>query len=64
MTKIITKVYISVSYPKCKFYQYVNLPTHAYKLLCSALAAAMYDGSIVDYLIFNREVPNYDEERH
>lgn len=64
MTKIITKVYISVSYPKCKYYHYEDLSTHAYKLLCSALLAAMSDGIIADYLIFNREVLNHDAERH
>lgn len=70
MTKIIT--YVSISYvvvpyplyPAYKHYRYVQLSSHVYSLLCSALAAGLKNGDITDYVIYNKEVLSNDEKRH
>ena len=66
MTKLITDVFIAVNYPKYQHYHYHYecLPEHTYKLLSGTLIASMYDGSIVNYLIVNKEVLSNDEKRH
>ena len=64
MTSIITDVVITESYPYYRHYHYYDLNPHVYKTLTDALTAGMKNGTIVDYMIFNREVLNNDEKRH